>query len=655
MIALSGLSQERIFPVISANLYKPNLDQTETNPDKQAAKNLLELVNQDFSTLQNLAGLGLDAKGKLGHLLLQHKLAIEAEIAAKWQRADFFWNQVRIELKALLKKPELWQDVVRTVTSIPGIHIMNDPEKVRQYLGKEVFIYTHIAFYNGLIINTRKLSWKERAFVHIDYIQQLLDLSPISAQEVETLLGEAWQTRITAYKEAKKWQEAINYCQQRLKWLPNNIQFQGELTEVHYLKVLAKLGEAKTDNQYIQNAKHLLTGIQTLEKYLKDYPYNLTIFEQLGSLYYLRAISLANHNSLVLALLCIQKAVTYNPYFQKAFESRNELIETMEQLQEQVNQLQVDIRDGAQLTPKGQMMVAEANKGFASMNVYIDSDEVKETANDFYIAEAVYLWHKIGLPEPLEGWQKESPTGVMHTANGNTIPIGSNSGWIGKALHLWDAVKNVLQNPPSSKASLAGLWQWAILDKPDLAELDANVICAFLERKLFEEKSDRVLVTPPTENSESPPILTPAYTKPQFSTEPIISWLFSSQDKRIKLQMIVASLLIVATSYVVIQERTTFAKREKAYEVILAAKQVQNDQAVLAASKEFFHNGSFFGRDERTAQVIEIYEESLVRWVPQQPEAELTPENKEYLELYTQLQKLSNYQTINAENKNHEN
>ncbi|OUL25445.1 hypothetical protein BV378_15350 [Nostoc sp. RF31YmG] len=118
------------------------------------------------------------------------------------------------------------------------------------------------------------------------------------------------------------------------------------------------------------------------------------------------------------------------------------------------------------------------------------------------------------------------------------------------------------------------------------------------------------------------------------------SWLFSFENKRIRLQMIFASFLIVATSYVVIQERTTFARRNQAYQVILAAKQLQNDQAVLTASKEFFHNASFFGRDERTKQVIEIYEESLVRWVPQQPEAELTPENKEYLKLYTQLQQL---------------
>ncbi|WP_071192154.1 hypothetical protein [Trichormus sp. NMC-1] len=638
MIAFSGWSQERIFPVISVNLYKPNLDKTETNPDKQAAKNLLELVNQDFSTWQNLAGLGLDAKGKLGHLLLQHKLAIEAEIAAKWQQADFFWNQVRIELKALLKNPELWQEVVKTVTNIPGVHIMNDPEKVRQYLVNELFINTHVAFYNGLIMNTEQTSCKERAFVHIDHIQELLDLSSISAQEVETLLGEAWQTIITAYKEAKKWQQAINCCQQRLKWLPNNIQFQSELTEVHYLKVLAKLREAKTDNQYIQNAKHLLTGIQILEKYLEHYPYNLTIFDLLGSLYYLRAISLANHNSLALALLCIQKAVTYNPYFEKASESRNQLIETMEQLQEQVNQLQGDIRNGAQLTTKGQSIVAEANKGFALMSEYIDSDEAKETANDFYIAEAVYLWHKIGLPEPPKGWQKELPTGVMHTTDDKTISIGSTSSWTRKALDLWDVVKNVLQNPPSSKANLAGFWQWAILDKPNLAELDVNVICAFLERKLFAEESDRILVTPPPDTPTEISLLTPIYTQRQAGAEPFLPWLFSSQDRRIKLQAAIATVLVAITGYVVIREPMTVVARNQSYQQVIAAKNLQNDEQVLEAAENFFNNASLMSKDRRTPEVIELYTKSFVRWFSQQPETQLNETAQKHLKQYRQLQ-----------------
>lgn len=293
MIARSFHTQERVFPAISEHLYKLSSDQAELTADQQAAYNLLALVKEKFS------GSHLDILGQIGRLLRQHQLAMEAELASKWQRADFFWRQVQIEFKALSKRHEVWQKLAVAVASYPEVKVMNDPTQLRRHLLHELFIDTHCAFYNGLISKTTKPSWKEPAFVHIDYIEQLLEISVVSGEEVRSLLGEAWQTRISACKEAKKWYLAINYCQQRLKWLPHNIDFQGELVEVHYLV---------TDK---------FTGIQILEKYLKDYPYNLTIFKLLGSLYYLRAICLANTSSFALSLLCIQKAVTYNPYFQK--------------------------------------------------------------------------------------------------------------------------------------------------------------------------------------------------------------------------------------------------------------------------------------------------------------------------------------------------
>ncbi|MBW4643100.1 MAG: hypothetical protein KME23_08915 [Goleter apudmare HA4340-LM2] len=626
MIANLSASKLRIFPIVSANVYEVNSENSELIPDQKVAIHILELASQNFSTWQTLTGLGLDSTGKLGHLLFQHKLALQAESSSKWQRADFFWKQVQIEFRALQDDPEFWQEIVLKVANIPGCEIINNPIELRHRLLHELFIDTHCGFYNGLMWNVTKPAWQERAFVHIDYIQHLLELSVVDGEEAKKLLGEAWQTRINACKEAKKWQLAIKYSQQRLKYLPNNIGFQGELAEVHYLKNLAKLQEAKNHAQHIQNAKRLLTGIQILEKYLKDYPYNLTIFQLLGSLYYLQAVSLANHHALAKALLCIQKAITYSPDFLQALKVRNDLIETMNQLQEQVNQFRVDIRHGAQLTPKGHRMVAEANASFAAMNIYIDSDEAKETANDFYIAEAVYLWHKIGLPTPPNGWQKE-------------LPANSTSGWTSKALLLRDMVKSALQNPPLTKASLPSFWQWKIYDQPDLAALDTKIICAFLERQMFGEEKERVLITPPTGHFKQPPILAPVSRKPKTSSEPFMSWVFSSQDQRIKVQAIAAIVVAIITGSIIMRERAIFTKRENAYQAILAAKQVQNDEAVLKASKEFFNHTSLLKKDERTAQILAIYEESLVRWFPQQSEGEMQAENNQYLELYKKLYK----------------
>ncbi len=119
--------------------------------------------------------------------------------------------------------------------------------------------------------------------------------------------------------------------------------------------------------------------------------------------------------------------------------------------------------------------------------------------------------------------------------------------------------------------------------------------------------------------------------------EPFIPWLLSTQDKRVKIQAIAAIVVVIITGYIIMRERAIVAKRENAYQTILAAKQVQNDEAVLKASKEYFNNTSLLKKDERTAQILAIYEESLVRWFPQQAEGKVQPENNEYLELYKQL------------------
>lgn len=124
-----------------------------------------------------------------------------------------------------------------------------------------------------------------------------------------------------------------------------------------------------------------------------------------------------------------------------------------------------------------------------------------------------------------------------------------------------------------------------------------------------------------------------------MNTESVIPWLISSQDKRIKLQALVATVLIAATSYIAIRETTIIAKRENSYQTILAAQQVQNDEAVLKASKDFFQNQSFVGTDERIPQIAQIYQESLVRWFSQQPKADMTQDKQEYINLYKQLEK----------------
>lgn len=604
MIARPDSGQERIFTPIELNVYIQNFDPSELNADQQTAQNLLALAHKEFAYWEHLWGWKLDVKGQFGRLLLQHRLAIEAELAAQWQRADFFWHQVQIELKLLCKKQQIWQDLALAVTCKSEVTIMSNPSQLRQRLVDELFIDTHCAFYNGLMPQLTKPSLSERAFIHIDYIQQLLEWSAMSGEEVQSLLGVPWQTRITLCQQAKKWQQAIYFCKQRLKYLPHAIDFQNDLAENYYLGTLEKIREPKSEAQHSQNAKRLQAGIHALEKCLENYPYNLSIFELLGALYNLHAISLSNSNYFVEALVSIQTAVTYNPYSEKAFDTRNELVQIMTELQDQIGQVQ-----NVQLNQKGQHLLAQAKKGFKPMNAYSESKAAKKTASASQVAQAANLWQRIGLPQ--EGWQESA-------ADGKTRSTQATASWIKQAFELWDAVVDVLNQPPQTKAELTTAWQTAIAQKPNLSGLNSAMICEFLERKLFGEASDRVLVTPPPPSREQPPILTPISIKCRSGSEPLLFWLFSRQDLRIKVQAVIATVLVLVAGGLIMQDKARSTARDKAYQQILTAQEIQNDLSVVQAAEQFFANVPFRGNDGRNQQVMEFYTKSLVRWFAQQ-------------------------------------
>jgi hypothetical protein len=303
-----------------------------------------------------------------------------------------------------------------------------------------------------------------------------------------------------------------------------------------------------------------------------------------------------------------------------------------------MNQVQQEMarKFNARLNEQGQKLLTEAKKGFGPMNAYMESEPAKMTARQFQMAQAVHLWQAIGMPEPPEGWQKEPLPGVMQGVKGKTFPLESPNSWHRKALQLWEEVGRIFQQPPVSQADLRAFWQSVVADKPDLADLDSTLICAFLERKVFGEESDRVLVTAPPEVIEEPPTLTPIAVKRQRGAEPLLPWLFSSQDKRIKIQAAIASVLVLVAGGLGIQDKLRISARENAYQQILAAEQIQDNLSVVQGAETFFANSPLSGKDGRNEQVMELYTQSLVRWFAQQensPDADA----QKHLERYRQI------------------
>lgn len=313
----------RIFPPIQPNIYQSNYDFSKATPDKKIALILLDLSNKKLTQAEKLFGFNLDAQGKLSRLLYCHRLAIETELAGECKQANFYWKQVQIEIQQLAKQDELWSTLVKELAKEPGVVVMKDPVKMRQRLVDELFIDTHYNFYHSIAQQSGKLEIKEQAFMHIKYIEELVNLSSFSGDNLLAQLDYPWQKQINLYQESEKWNEAFLVCKGRLELFPDSIKFQNELVD---MKTKAALANLTGKSQKIsEEARNLKREINFLEKLLKKYPYNLIIYQSIAGLYCKRSIRLSANKQIAKALLDVEKALTYNPDCIEAHRIKKEL------------------------------------------------------------------------------------------------------------------------------------------------------------------------------------------------------------------------------------------------------------------------------------------------------------------------------------------
>jgi len=744
MMAYSNSSTQRIFPPIQPDLYTTSENWTPLTPDQRVAQTILTLANQEFSRWEWLAGWKLDSLGQIGRLLRQHKLAMEAELAAQWQKADFFWTQVQIEVKRLSRRHNVWQALASAMSGDePGVVVMGDRFRLRQRLVDELFIDTHFAFYNGLAGRGEKLSLKDRAFVHTDYILKLFDLSDLPESRLLSLLDQPWQQQLSLCQEVEKWQQARKICSKRLKYFPRVVHYQNAFAEVFFLESLAKLkinkysanmqlrfnldfktifmnqgeylkeeekksfsfvnwlfllvfsvflnemllngGEiissilpalmifivpvliiftvfifvlflglifkeitgsksdifirsifpdvVKTDHtgfvninrslaqrlskstievRELKDAKKIQKSINGLKKYSKDYPYNLRIFKLLAKLHHLQSIKLVNGGYIAESIFLVQKSLTYNPYLKETLETQNKLTAIMNELQFQARAFETKIarQPSVNLTHKQKHLKAQATKGFTLANTYLKSREAQAIADAFKVVQAGSVWQSIGLTESAKDWSQQ-------------------------ALLLSEQLNLILNNPPQDQAGIADIWKAVTITHPTLGELDPVKIHAFLERKLFGTGNEPIVTLPTPPHS---PRITPVSSKRKPGTEPFLPWLFSRQNVRLKIQAIIASILVLTAGTLTIQDLSIRSTRNLAYQQTQDAELQQDILGVVEGAEKFLDKTPLSGEDERDQQVKEIYSSALVRWLARQNNP-LDEKAQVHLERYQALNK----------------
>jgi hypothetical protein len=618
MIGRSATRSQRVFPPIEANLYEAVAKGAGLTGDQCLARKLLDLGNRDLSLWERFRNNHRESTVRLARWLFHHRKALTEELAGQPERADFFWYEFYQDLPSLWRESSVWQEVSHTLSRELGLAETGDPAALQRRLMEEVLIDVHCGFYNGYLRDCKEIGPDSRAFVHFDYLLNLLDYAALSGDELRRLIGPAANLRVNTFRAAQAWDAAIKAAQLLTKHFPESIDDENQLARLHFEATLTKLSNREAARAQRRDADVALNGIRQLEQMMVSSPENATFYELIACLYHVRAIKLSNGRNLAEALEAIEKAVTYYPLNSAAHAARNQLIEAMGSLQAQMKEViaQLAGKYNVRLNAEGLRLVREAQRGFGLMTNFAESEQAKLVYERFCVAHARQLWRAIGL----------------------SVPAGQpEDGWNQRALGLLKAVTQVISNPPATAAGIAQRWQELKLADAALAQLDDRSVCAFLEHSVFRPDEE---FTSQTHSDSPPPVAPPVLTTPLLVQilrgEPFGYWLFSRQGRGIKVLAAVAIILVCLATGLWMRETQHRRARDAAFGQLMEASEQGDFPRVIDNAVSFLSHPPLGHDDSRQNEVRGYYQEALVRWAITLRDAD-NPALAARLERYRQL------------------
>jgi len=574
---------------------------------------VIDLASRKVTALQRWTGLGLDDCGRLGRLLLFRSLALEADLQCRWNRSDFFWIESHRQLRAVLHDANVWTAAVDVVAMQADAQRIA-PDTLRDAVVDELFVNTYL----GLIRAARE-SWPakpdSREFVYTRYVRDIFDIVGAGAERQADVLLPHVDHWIGAESEAKEWKSAIRIVRDMIARLPQERKYPEQLMLLEYQSTLDSL----TQNSPLtsRDAKTLRAGIDRIECLRAQYTWIPAAFTLIGRLRHLRAIALANGNVLAEALVESQKGMDYSPGEEDAVQTDQRLVEAMKAKRQSMEAVVQQLQTGfnKRLTPEGQSLVDDAKKGFSPVNEYIKSAERRQLQQDAIAARNKGVWLSAGYAEP-------------------------PADWTARAEKLYDAMADVLQRQPAAVADLEPLWH-AVSDQDEiLAALDPRSAIAFLARRLFPEESPDTGTAVPPLDSHSGPDFTFDSTVKVPGDEPLPFWLFSRQGMRLKIQTAIAILLLLSGLGLAAFDAVRTARQNRDYSALVAASNDGDFFRMIEASEDFLAHPALH-QDDRTAHVLSLYSEALVRWfssIPDRPDDAAVNRVRRYQQLANRVQ-----------------
>jgi hypothetical protein len=578
----------RWFPAVSPGLYLGDSSPAEATPCERLARFLLSLGNEEPTWRENLLGRGGRTGRPIARLLRLHRLAMDAEIGAIWKRADYYWRELRAELRRLWKKSLVWEQALAELQQPGGTACDARASVLRDRLLHEVFIDTHRAFFGGLSEAVAQPSPGDRAFVHVAAIEDLLDYSPWPAARQQAVFGPLLEARVQAAVTAGARDQAAELATRLLARFPDVLEYEDLLVRAETTRTLAALGTGASESASLADAATLERGIARLERIRSDHPYYVGLYDSIGILQHIHAVKLANGGRLSAALLAVERSLTYHPGVQEVIEARAKLQGMMQGLQERMRAVEAAIarKYNTHLNAEGLRLSNEARTGNRLAEDFRKSAAASAVASARPVAAARTLWRQIGLPVPSERWDE-------------------------RARLLLQALSTLQVSSSQSPEAVAAAWSSVAARHQDLDGLDAELICNFVRSRLQGDDGP-----PQARSLATPPPLTVRARQRLPGSESFLDWLTSRQGLALRAMTALAALLLAIAGLITTLDARHRRAQDSAWSNLQQAIERHDALGAVVAAESFLETPPPAAADAtRQAAVLDIYSRSLVQWI----------------------------------------
>jgi hypothetical protein len=610
-----GMKRTRLFPCVGPDRHLAEVDTASLSEDQCFTRAILDLGWRPLNFLQRVSGVWLNARKQISRLLLFHRLALEAELGLRFVRADFFWIEVHRQLAQLSKNPTVWIAALDAIPHIGNAPIRSSPNLVFAILVEEVFLDTHQAFFNFWAKRGQTETQSDRTAAHLNWIRKIIDQTALSDSEKIEVLSPLMLYQLEAYRKTEDMVKAEGLALDLLLRFPEVTAFQNALADVYSGQARGSWCDDESKATNSSDATTIARGIYRLKRLRQDYPHNIFLFKKTAELLHLRAKRLTEDGLLAEALADVEAALTYQPEFVEANTTRTELENEMQKMR--VEMAAAEGEPSGLVKQEEGVRRQQVAKGFRLIDSYRQSDEARAVANDLPVACGRRVWEALDLG-PLERFDL-------------------------RPLALEDALQSIYHIAPMNSTGLRETWERVSCDNPYLAKLDATRLYDYLGSHLFnlnsqtlnEEDSKEAGKFESLGNGMQPDFTEISISDHSFSGRfPILYWIFSCQDWRLKLQCVTAMILVFFFAQYSFTEYHNQQARASAYERLQEGKRDRDFLQMVKAAESFLSH-PIIGKDLRRPEVEGLYSEALVRWFNQ----EMPPpeQAKEHLGRYREV------------------